>query len=254
MLSRFSEPTMDALVRRALTVARGRRRFRLHAYRAASALMRALMDDVTFKETLKDNLNGSRGWHITRKAMYANLAGKLAEHDRADWTCLAVSDSKFFGEILGLRQCTYVEANYPEHDLSALRFDDAAFDYCISDQVLEHVEGDPFAAVRESVRVVKPGGLVVHTTCFINEIHGVPKDFWRFTPEALALLCRTSGAEPLEVGGWGNREAWALIHAGFRTAPLPDEPGHPLYELAMRNEPQWPIVTWVVARRNAASG
>ena len=62
--------------------------------------------------------------------------------------------------------------------------------------VLEHVEGNPFAPVRESLRVVRPGGAIVHTTCLLNPVHREPGDFWRFTPDGLALICRSVSSWP----------------------------------------------------------
>ena len=46
-----------------------------------------------------------------------------------------------------------------------------------------------------------------------------------------------------------NREAWALLHAGHRKTPIPDDPANPIYQIAMRNEAAWPIVTWFTARK-----
>lgn len=204
--------------------------------------------DSTIKELIAYTLRDAKGWHITKFSMYKRLENILASYDGKEKNCLAISNSAWFGRIMGLRSCNYVEANYPEHNILDINFDDAQFDFCISDQVLEHIEGSPFTAFNETARVVKPGGIVCHTTCFINEIHGVPKDFWRFTPDALSLLTKEAGCV-LEVGGWGNREAWALIHAGFRMARIPLDEEHPLHKLAMRNEPSWPIVTWVVGRK-----
>ena len=40
-------------------------------------------------------------------------------------------------------------------------------------QVLEHIGGDPFTAVDETFRVLKEGGIVLHTTCFISPIHAL---------------------------------------------------------------------------------
>lgn len=211
--------------------------------------MQSSFSSDTIKELLAYTLKGGTGWHITRNFMYKTLGGKLREFDGKGKTCLAISSSRYFGKILGLYALEYTDADYPEHNILDLHFADKAFDFCVSDQVLEHVEGDPFVAFRESARVVKPGGFICHTTCFITEVHGVPKDFWRFTPGALELLATSAGCDVVEAGSWGNREAWALIHAGFRTARLPEDPEHPLYKLAMRNEPQWPIVTWILARK-----
>jgi len=206
-------------------------------------LTRALLD---FAYAAK----GPRTWHITRLSMYRALHGAWRELDSAGKTCLAVSRSgKFVRQILGLATTRMESADYPKHNMLALGFPDGAFDFCVSDQVLEHVEGNPIQAVRESARVLKPGGLVCHTTCFVNEIHGYPKDFWRFTPDALELLAREAGLETVLVGGWGNREAVAIMNSDLRLKPIPNDPANPVFQLALKNKPDWPISVWLIARK-----
>jgi SAM-dependent methyltransferase len=196
----------------------------------------------------------SRGVHITRYSMYRALFQCLATFDAPDRRVLSISNSVHFGRnILGLKTAQYTEANYPAHNMLELKFADASFDACISDQVLEHIEGSPFVATQETCRVIKPGGYVCHTTCFVNEIHGAPKDFWRFTPAALELLVRAGGCEPIEIGGWGNREVWALIKSGFRFEGVPNDPKNPIHQLAVQNELDWPLVVWVLARKLPSS-
>ena len=92
-----------------------------------------------------------------------------------------------------------------------------------------------------------PGAFVVHTTCFINPIHGAPNDYWRFTPHALRLLF--SDADIVEVGGWGNRTIWRYMELGLRYQRVPKATWHPLHRAAIRNDSEWPIVTWIVARK-----
>lgn len=197
------------------------------------------------------NAPGKKHSWITRVAMYKALEGKLKEFDGKDRRCLAISGSASLGqEILGLTQAAYTNANYPEQNMLALKYADEEFDFCISDQVLEHLQGDPFKAFAESARVIKRGGYVCHTTCLINEIHKVPGDFWRFTPDALLLLAKESRLEPVLVGAWGNREIVNVItSAKLRFAPIPDDPNNPIYQLAMTNEADWPISVWIIARK-----
>ena len=203
------------------------------------------------REAVEASLDGvALGRHrLTRLAMYEALSGRLAAEDGLSRRCLAISGSARLAEVLGLRAARIVEAAYPEHTMLALKFDDASFDCCVSDQVLEHVEGDPFDAVRESFRVVRPGGAVVHTTCLLNPVHREPGDFWRFTPDALKLLCKSAGAVEIEAGSWGNRQALALAQVGARMFKVPLDQGHPLHRIATANEPDWPIHTWVIARK-----
>jgi ubiquinone/menaquinone biosynthesis C-methylase UbiE len=61
---------------------------------------------------------------------------------------------------------------FVQGDASALSFDDGSFDRCRAERVLVHI-ADPAAAVREMVRVTRPGGVVVASdidggTVFIN--------------------------------------------------------------------------------------
>ena len=64
---------------------------------------------------------------------------------------------------------------------------DAQFDLIISHDVFEHI-AKPWDAGKEITRLLKPGGITVHTTLFSWRYHPCPIDYWRFTPEGLAAL------------------------------------------------------------------
>jgi len=191
-----------------------------------------------------------KNYHITRVAMYRALSGRFSHLNDAGKRLLSISHSRRLAPILGLPSVEVVEANYPEHNFVNLTaFSESEFDFCISDQVLEHVEGSPFDAFKESVRVVKSGGYVCHTTCFINPVHAHPNDFWRFTPDALRLMAENAGCVEIRAEGWGNKDAWGLVQIGLRRLPLTDDVGHPLNKLATRNDKRWPMVVWVTAQK-----
>ncbi len=189
-----------------------------------------------------------RGPHITRYYMYNHLEklGRKLQFNAG--RTLSVSHSDRLASVLGIEASEVVLADYPEHNLLSLNFPDSSFDYLLSDQVLEHVEGDPYQAIRECHRVLRPGGISILTTCFINPIHSCPKDFWRFTPDALSLL-HQDWSEIIEVGGWGNLAVWSVVEDGLRFEGVPKAPWHPLHRIAMHNDPLWPIVTWIIARK-----
>lgn len=192
---------------------------------------------------------GPSGAHVTRYWMYEHLGQVMAPIPKSG-RVLSISESGRLCEACGLTGLPTDEANFPDHNMLALNFPDASYDFVVSDQVLEHVLGDPFLAVRESFRVLKPGGYVVHTTCLINPIHKYPYDLWRFTPDGLALLCQEHG-EVIEADGWGNRMVWFVVAVGLRFRPVPHNPRSPLHRIATKNDPLWPTSTWVVARKAA---
>jgi SAM-dependent methyltransferase len=61
------------------------------------------------------------------------------------------------------------------------------FDYIVCTEVLEHTL-QPFDAVREIKRMLKPGGLVLVSVPFNFRIHGPLPDCWRFTEHGLRAL------------------------------------------------------------------
>ena len=177
----------------------------------------------------------------------------LGEHARPLITsgkvrALAVSGSAVLTRIVA-PHATIEEVFYPEHNILSLPFADATFDLVVTDQVLEHVEGDPFLAVEECRRVLKKGGIAIHVTPFLIQIHGYPSDYWRFTPDGLALLCGRH-SEVLLKDGWGNRYLWLLSWAGVLFGyKVPLGTWHPYHRIAVMNEPNYPVTTWVVARK-----
>lgn len=189
-----------------------------------------------------------RGPHITRYYMYDYLASISDKLPNKKGRVLSISHSENIAELVGIEATEIIPANYPDHDFIDLQFEDESFDFIFSDQVLEHVEGNPQQAIAEAYRVLKPGGIAIHTTCFINPVHGVPKDFWRYTPEALALLHK-DWQNIIEFGGWGNFDVWLAIRDGLRFVGVPHAKWHPYHKLATKNDPEWPIVTWVIAQK-----
>lgn len=64
---------------------------------------------------------------------------------------------------------------------------DNYFDYIVCTEVLEHVL-QPFNAIIEMQRILKPCGLLFITTPFNFRIHGPLPDCWRFTEHGLRVL------------------------------------------------------------------
>jgi ubiquinone/menaquinone biosynthesis C-methylase UbiE len=180
--------------------------------------------------------------------MYKRLGEVGARLPPNPASALCISHSTHLLGIMGIKPAEITEANYPECKMNDLPFADNRFDLVTSDQVLEHIEDDPVEAVEETRRVLKPGGIAVHTTVFNFPIHAVPGDFWRYTPDALRFLCRKFSSI-VECDGWGNYEAWNWARRGLHFEPIPHATWHPVHRIAVRNDPDWPIMTWVIAKK-----
>lgn len=69
---------------------------------------------------------------------------------------------------------------------------DGTYDVVFTLDVFEHLER-PWDAAAECVRIVKPGGLLIHRTLFAYRYHPSPIDYWRFTSQALEFLFTRGG-------------------------------------------------------------
>ena len=196
----------------------------------------------------------ARSGHICRYTMYNRLRSVCEGLQSADSRVLSISRSQKLIDSARLPSGEIVNADFPEHSMLSLDFADASFDCVVSDQVLEHLQGDPQVGIDECHRVLRPGGIAIHTTVFMYPIHGEPSgpdvysDYWRFTPGALALLHR-NWAQTLDVGGWGSLRALNFANDGNKYCGIPHAKWHPVHKMAVQNDPLWPMVTWIVAQK-----
>ena len=85
-------------------------------------------------------------------------------------------------------------------DIHELPFPDDSIDAIICKAVLEHVK-NPFKAVDEMHRVLKPGGYCFVYVPFLYYYHpmkGYYEDYWRFTKDGLEELFRKFGHSELQ--------------------------------------------------------
>lgn len=76
--------------------------------------------------------------------------------------------------------------------------EDNAFDSALSTAALEHL-AEPELALRECIRVLKPGGIAIYTVPFIWHVHAEPWDYYRFTHFGLDHLFKKVGFEVIEI-------------------------------------------------------
>jgi SAM-dependent methyltransferase len=70
-----------------------------------------------------------------------------------------------------------------------LPFLNDSFDYIWCNAVLEHVP-DPMQVASEIARILKPEGLAFIQVPFLENVHGWPQDYYRFTIQGLRVLFR----------------------------------------------------------------
>jgi SAM-dependent methyltransferase len=87
-------------------------------------------------------------------------------------------------------------------DVRCLPFRSASVDVALFFEVLEHV-AEPFVAVAEISRVLRPGGKIIGSVPFAYPIHDAPFDYWRFSGHGIKeMLDRSSlEVEIMEVHG-----------------------------------------------------
>jgi SAM-dependent methyltransferase len=66
---------------------------------------------------------------------------------------------------------------------------DDRFDIIVCTEVLEHVL-NPFAAIAEIHRILKPGGILLASSPFNFRIHGPLPDCWRFTEHGWRVMLK----------------------------------------------------------------
>lgn len=79
-------------------------------------------------------------------------------------------------------------------DAARLPFRPEAFDLVVSQETIEHV-ADPFSAVAEMARVLRPGGRLYLQAPFVLGYHPGPEDYWRFSAAGMRELVTRTGLE-----------------------------------------------------------
>ena len=141
--------------------------------------------------------------------------------------------------------------DFPEVDIQKTPYPDNSFDYVISDQVLEHVK-KPWVAVEETYRILKSGGITITTSCLLNFIHGIPNDYFRFTPDGLRSLFENY-SKIHACSGHGNLDfVHTILNSNRRLQvnhPNSDRPGDFSVENALKNDKKNLYTVWIIAEK-----
>lgn len=105
---------------------------------------------------------------------------------------------------------------------------DASFDLVLCTQVLEHCM-NPWAAVREIHRILRPGGHAIVSAPHVWFYHPHPTDHWRFTQEGMAHLCREAELTPVTLLAQGGSILTLCQVLSFLAYGVLGRAGAPLY-------------------------
>jgi SAM-dependent methyltransferase len=199
----------------------------------------------------------SRRYKYSRYAMYTTIEKVIKSKKLKPGKCLLIGDSiKGKGnEKVKIRNpaitnmlpkgCEILAPSYPDVDIHKMPYEDNSFDYVIADQVLEHVRR-PWIGVEEVRRVLKPGGLTILTSALIFPVHGVPHDYWRFTPEGLKVLCENF-SKIYECSGTGDLNFVIDILKGRRKLQVASNTELEKRALACDNKNL--VSVWIIAEK-----
>lgn len=140
------------------------------------------------------------------------------------------------------------EFHYPDHDITQDVFRDATgkprtFDMIVADQVWEHLER-PYAATRNVLRMLAPGGYFYIAVPFFARNHDFPVDCSRWNAQGLKNLLIEAGFDGalIEANQWGNFAA-AAKDSGKKWAKYVEGDD-------LTNDPKCPIMAWALARKS----
>jgi SAM-dependent methyltransferase len=110
-------------------------------------------------------------------------------------------------------------------------------DVVICTEVFEHLE-KPELAMKEILRILKPGGTFIGSTPFLFKIHGDPDDYFRYTESALrrVFLNQFSQVELYPMGG-------GLGTVGMLITQITDDLKFRVFKYAAILVARWMIVT-----------
>ncbi len=142
---------------------------------------------------------------------------------------------------------SFYNLEYPEYDIQDLSsIPDNSVDVVYSEMILEHVE-NPQAAIDESYRILKKGGIVIHTTVFIMPYHPSPIDLTRFSPHLLEKMAKDFS--DIHTGGSGNARSLFAMLCRMTRFPVAYPRGGIIPLLFKGNNPKYSICTWLIAEK-----
>ena len=146
-------------------------------------------------------VNKFKGGRILDIGCLDSMVPVMARKKHKSAECWGIDSSKYAIEAMNKELGSWV--HYRVEDLYKMDFPYYFFDYVVMGEVLEHLE-DPQGAIKEAMRVLKPGGtLVVSVPLNETELGEVDKErhIWSFGEQDMYDLLSQYGSVQLRVVG-----------------------------------------------------
>ncbi|MDX2483920.1 MAG: methyltransferase domain-containing protein [Pseudodonghicola sp.] len=144
---------------------------------------------------------------------------------------------------------SYQQFNYPDFDICADPFTDAAgevlqVDLILANQVWEHLDR-PYRATKNVREMLRPGGHFWLAVPFFIPFHAAPADCSRWSARGLKNLLIECGFDEDQIHAeqWGNR------NAALRNMEVSWPPKFDPEQDTLKNDPEMPICAWAMARK-----
>lgn len=169
--------------------------------------------------------------------------------------CLEVHDgyyTKIFGQdkveksdVLDI-DSNNVRANIIDDLRHLVKIPDNIYDCIILTQVFQFID-DLDAAVAETYRILKPGGVLLATLPSLSRADcasGETGDFWRFTQAgAKYLLEKRFASTNVKIGTLGNARSGLYFYAGLAVEDCPEK-------ILNHNDTNFPTIVTVLAKKS----
>jgi SAM-dependent methyltransferase len=178
--------------------------------------------------------------HWSRLVMNRTLAEFVRGLDFPKMQALEISGRHW--SDFGFR--SYRSVDFPEYDVCQEPLEREGFDIIFAEQVFEHIRA-PRRAAQNVWQMLRPGGYFIISTPFLYLYHPAPEDCSRWTEAGMKYLLVEAGfpAEGIQTSSWGNR---ACVIANMSGIPHYNRWIH-----SLKNEPNFPIMIWAMARKSA---
>jgi SAM-dependent methyltransferase len=199
--------------------------------RTTGELLDAVLDHLGLDATrdrLFDGVSAARedrdrGWEEHAAEVFARTENVGAVHlELGTWSAWPEERRRAHADEAGLAEVIRLDFD-PVYELDVvadaqvLPFGEGTIDRIRADSVLEHL-AHPHHVIRECLRVLRPGGVMLLATPWVFNLHGYPDDYLRYSPSFYERACAEAGFESVETDVEAARGLYYTLHNSAKAA------------------------------------